>query len=404
MDMSLCVRCKGKNLCGEKSCIILDKFRSLQFIAKEFKQDLFASSPPSVFVGRYGYPFVNVGTLAPPIEGETSIYDAPSTWFEKQMKIDEIFNLRTSLINSRIKRSIFSRDKFLGQIQEIAISKKSLDVEIHYKKPIKVEVSVYDRAAPIGPVGELERLKICDNVSVSRKVDSVLNDELKAVESINYLYEHKIDENKLQKILSVGLFGLETNKKIVPTRWSITAVDDIIGKHLINEIKEYDFINEILLFSATFLGNHFEILLLPKEWSFENIEVWLPKNVWNPTSKQALAQDYENYYGRKSYAANITGAYYACRLAALEYLKEIKRQASVLILREISSDYNVPLGVWVIRETARGALRNKPVKFNTLHEALDSVGKRMAVPIETYKQKSWLLKEYKVQKSLKQFA
>ena len=38
------------------------------------------SSPPSVFVGSYGYPKVGVGPMLPPILGDTTVLDKPEEW------------------------------------------------------------------------------------------------------------------------------------------------------------------------------------------------------------------------------------------------------------------------------------------------------------------------------------
>ena len=41
---------------------------------------LSGSSPPSVFVGSYGYPKVGVGPMVPPIHGNTTLLDNPEKW------------------------------------------------------------------------------------------------------------------------------------------------------------------------------------------------------------------------------------------------------------------------------------------------------------------------------------
>ena len=46
------------------------------------------SSPPSVFVGSYGYPKVGVGPMVPPIHGNTTLLDSPESWLGKNL--DEI--------------------------------------------------------------------------------------------------------------------------------------------------------------------------------------------------------------------------------------------------------------------------------------------------------------------------
>jgi hypothetical protein len=57
---SLCIRCKGKGLCG-KPCKILNKFSSS---LPKPKVHFSGKSAPEIFVGRMGYPNVNSGILA----------------------------------------------------------------------------------------------------------------------------------------------------------------------------------------------------------------------------------------------------------------------------------------------------------------------------------------------------
>ena len=54
------------------------------------------SSPPSVFVGAYGYPKVQVGPMVPPIHGDTSVLDTPELWLGKSL--EDIVNYRLSLV------------------------------------------------------------------------------------------------------------------------------------------------------------------------------------------------------------------------------------------------------------------------------------------------------------------
>ena len=41
-------------------------------------------TPPSVFVGRHGYPKVNVGPMMSVGEGDISIMDRPEDWYNKK--------------------------------------------------------------------------------------------------------------------------------------------------------------------------------------------------------------------------------------------------------------------------------------------------------------------------------
>ena len=84
----------------------------------------------------------------------------------------------------------------------------------------------------------------------------------------------------------------------------------------------------------------------------------MPRAEFNVSDKIQYMTDYEPYSGRKRYAENCAGGFYSVRLAILEKLKKMRRQASVLALRFITGEYFAPLGVWVTRFAARRALKN----------------------------------------------
>ncbi|RLJ03311.1 MAG: hypothetical protein DRP08_03690, partial [Candidatus Aenigmatarchaeota archaeon] len=274
--------------------------------------------------------------------------------------------------------------------------KRPVTSEIILSKRPKIVVSLDTRMAPIGSSAKLKKIVITENTKISSKIEYVVGDDLKAEEQLTKLYK-LTDINQIQKIFSAGLLGKKTQKKIVPTRWSITATDDVISKNLIENIKKYPLINEYQIFENNYLGNYFLIILVPSLWSFEIMEFWKKNSVWNRRNEYFISQDYETYFGRKNYASNVTGGYYAARLGVAEYLNKIKRQASVLILRKISDEYFIPLGVWVVRETVRGCFNKKAIKFKNLEDVIKYTRK-----IPQWREKSWLLRQLK-QKTLKDY-
>ena len=227
-----------------------------------------------------------------------------------------------------------------------------------------------------------------------KKVDYLIGDgDNKAINSIVELHKSNVPISNINKILSAGLLGLKTQRKLVPTRWSITAVDDTISKDLLKKIRFYKEINEILVFTSEYNGNHYEILLIPGNFSFEVIEAEIKFNgvkFW---------QDYEGFQGRKNYADGVVGAYYTNRLALTEYLERIQRQSTAIFFREINN-YYAPLGVGILRETCRDAFSKTPEKFNNLEEAFSSIQSRLKLDVNIFREKSFLLKEYGKQKKL----
>ena len=112
--------------------------------------------------------------------------------------------------------------------------------------------------------------------------------------------------------------------------------------------------------------------------------------------------NYELIQGRKSYASNLAGAYYATRLPVLEYLQQTRRQAGALVFMEVYPEW-IPLGVWRFREICREALRRKPIILNTLGEALDEMENRLRLPLIRWLEKSEILRIFKTQTRLTQF-
>lgn len=363
---------------GDVKFEVIKKIADVNFKYKDLGKlsQINSISPPSVFIGsQLKYPLVNVGILSPVERDENAwLYDDEKYWADKDFGMKEVLQLRNSLLNSRFQaktQDARMNKKFVEIAKEIAIASKPVDVEIELKTRMRFRRDKDRVLTPHGMNAPLKQAKITSNVKVERKLDKVMNDELKATQGIEYLYKNNFNEYALNKILSVGVLGLKKNKKLVPTRWSITATDDTIGKILLKQVKNYKWIEDFELHFGEFLGNQYLILLFPSEWSFELIELYQPGSSWNPSNDVKASTDYESFSGRKEYAFATAGGYYATRLAILEYLNKLKRQASALVLRIETPTYWASLGVWVVRESVRKALKNK-MKFESREELIES--------------------------------
>ena len=365
-------------------------------------------SPPSVFVGsKLKYPLVNVGILSP-LEKEEQAwkYDAPKYWAENNFQIQEVIKLRNDLLNSRFQTKVQDvrlNKKFVEIAKDLAVSSTQVDVEIELKDRVIVGRDKDKVLTPHGMKAQLKRAEIVGNVKIDTKVDKVINDEIKASEGINILYKYSIDEYALSKILSVGVMGLKKDKKLVPTRWSITATDDIIGKNLLEKIKTYKWIENHELFFGEFMGNQYIILMFPNVWNYELFELYLPKSSWNPSNEIKASTDIEGFSGRKEYAFNTAGGYYATRLPILEYLESIKKQASVLVFRVETPSYWAALGVWVVRESVRKSLKNRKIFYSReeLLEGIRQIGKiKYNFDFADLLRRSKLLKQIQEEKKL----
>src|SRR3989304_3713180 len=159
----LCVACKGgKFLCGKTRCPLLVR---ANFYLKTMPLinglDVDGASPPSVFVGRIGYPYVYAGPMVPPVHEDTSFYDLPELWFGKS--IDEIVGFRSMLIRGthRVHVQRFEEaGKIMEQTQELALSANPVDVELALTKPPRRNLVLDDDVQPFGPSAPLRDFRV----------------------------------------------------------------------------------------------------------------------------------------------------------------------------------------------------------------------------------------------------
>jgi len=398
---SLCSVCRGhRRLCGKTICPILAKAEALMRVERSLSQEkIFGSSPPAVFVGSWNYPKVLAGPLVPPISLEdTSIMDMPELWIDKSFS--EILRYRFSLVRGKRFTDVKSAgnpSKILSTFQEIVMSSKPTDTEVWFNKKPKLSIVFSPREPPTGPSAFIKRAVLAENPQVPKPVDYVVADtDLKAEKGILRLYGSKINQRQITRMFSIGLLGAKRQRRLVPTEWSITAVDDILGRAIHKEILKHHWINKFMIFGHKALGNNVQILLFPSSWMFEAQEAWLISP--NPIP----GVNYELVHGRRSYAADLAGAYYAARLPVLEYLKQIRHQAGALVLMEVYPEW-IPLGVWRFREICREALRKQPIRFDTLEEALAVMENRLRLPLARWLERSEILRLLKSQTRLTKF-
>ena len=367
-------------------------------------KDIEGASPPSVFIGRIGYPNVYAGPLVPPVQGDTSMYDLPELWFGKSM--DEIVAFRSMLVRGkqRVHVQKFSEaGAVIDKTRELALAVKPVDVEMLLTKKPHGNIFMSDEVQPFGPSAPIRDLRM-GTTAWDHHIENVYSDtDLKAVPAVVELYGKGVFETKIQRAFSVGAFGMEKNRRFVPTRWSITAVDDIISKYLMEKVRQFPEINEYRIYESRYLDNIFEVLMIPRQWSYEAIEAWYPGTVWNPNGKQVVMfGDWESYEKRTTYA-QIGGCYYAARLAVSELLVKEQRQATVIVLREAHPGYIMPVGVWQVRENVKNAMRQKPLLYNTLNEALQRIANQFRIPLESWVRESHLIRNTLFQRRITDF-
>jgi hypothetical protein len=399
-----CEVCKGNRLYCVRNpakCPIFLRAKKLVDIEKMVdRTSFYGASPPAVFLGSYGYPQIMTGPLVPVIaESKPEILDSPDLWLDLPM--DQLIGYRMSLVRGKISMKVQNAknpSKLLSTMQEIALSNKATDTELLLKKKPHLSLNVLPRSPPHGPSGTIEKMSLTSNPSVPKPVDRIVYDtDLPATNGAFTLYQNGIAQQQITRMFSIGLLGTSRTRKLVPTEWSITAIDDILARNLRHKIFTYPQIDQFQIYGAKGHGNNVQILLLPSAWMFEALEGWLLN------SQPEVYSDYELTKGRRDYPSNIAGAYHATRLPVMEHLDRVRRHAGAIVFLEVTKEW-VPLGVWRFRELARRAFQGPIVEKETFDMALFEILKRLQIPREYWLRASRITTHFKKQSSLDVYA
>ena len=385
-------------MCGINPCPLLAEVRNrLPVVEPTSIAEMVGPSPPQLFVGRYGYPDVRAGPsaswlsendseLAPSATGD------PADLFGRPL--EEVAARHANLITGGQRMKVQEAQRpgqMLETTQEIAMAAHSVDVELDFASPILIGRSpTFDSmSTPLGPTGEVLRAEVVGHPSIPRKVDSIAGEtDLLTTDAMDELSASSIGEAHISRLLSSGVLGRESARRLVPTRWSITATDDMLGKRLWRRARDLPSIDKVLVYEATYLDNRFHIILTPGIWAFHMLEAWTRGSLWSDSG--GVIGDWEEMKPRVKYADRITGAYYAARLGVLEHMLSVGRSGACLIWRDIGEGYWAPVGVWLIRETVREAMKQPPKQFDSLKEAVDYVGPRVSSSDDL--RNSWFVK------------
>lgn len=348
--------------------------------------ELDGSSPPSIFIGSAGYPKVYAGPLITPDHGDTGVYDTPESWIPAQKSQEEIIGYRLSLV--RGKRLVETTDihsRFVSQLQEIVLSDTSVESEAAFLE-VPTGFSLSEEHAPFGPSAPIERLS-CEPVRWNHHLEQTFYDtDLPARDAVIALHRNWVPFSAIQKAFSAGTMGNGKNRHLVPTRWSITAVDSTLADHLYNQVKTFSPIDTWRVHEFSSLHNRYAVILTPTGWQYE----WTEAFIRVLGNEKLVFSDSEIKRPKTEYSS-VGGCYYSCKMAVLEALLRERKQAGAIVLREATEGY-VPLGVFNVRENVRHAMLTKGKEFETFKDAFSYVSGNMTLEPERFIRSGRLLR------------
>lgn len=401
---ALCENCKrnGRVWCPHHAAL---EIRAR--LSGSLKREMFGPTPPNIFVGHNFYPNVYWG----PLVSEKHAEDDPSKMYG--MSLEKIIEARASMVRGMKRSAVKGESRMLDEAQQTVMSIKPVDAEARFSKTPVFSIEFDDVSHPMGASAPIEMFKVADNPVIPKKVDELHEEGVLAQHALAELLLEGFDVHYLSKLLTSGILGARENRKLVPTKWAITATDDIAAKQYLESIRDCRELETPLVYSNEYLENRFEILLLPGNWEYEQFEAALTKELeqlkmrraeaaslryssaawadWKYDGRVNISEEHELFGGRKVYAESQGGGYYAARFGVCEALYRMKRQARAIVFREIGIGYSVPVGVWEVRENVRHAFMKPPERFENRERALAHLAGKLAVPIKEYVKRSRVL-------------
>ena len=366
----------------------LKKLTSSMYIpSREMGLQIDGSSPPSVFVGSWNYPQVFAGPMIAPLHGDTMIMDRPESWLPEKKTQEEIIKYRLNLVRGKQRVKVTNlHNRFIGKLQDIALSSGSLESRAEFQKAPSGATFSHDHA-PFGPSAHLEQLEIGNSRWEQHLEKAYYDDDLRAAEAVSHLHEMGLPFSSIEKAFSLGSFGMGKRRRLVPTRWAITACDSTLASRLLYKVRAFEPIDCCQVREFSSLNNYYAVLLLPTAWQYE----WMEAFLHILENEELIFSDYENNAGKKGYS-RVGGCYYSCKMAVLEALAQEKKQAGAIVLREAYPGY-VPLGVFNVRENVRNAMCQQGQEFESMNAALQHISARLELPIKRFIEQSDLLQE-----------
>ena len=354
--------------------------------SREIDRRMEGSTPPSVFIGSWNYPKVYAGPLIAPVKEECGIMDTPESWIPAGWSQEDILSCRLGLVRGKRLQDVNCvDDAHATRLQEIALSAGSIESEASFaERPVATTFS--EEHTPFGPSAHLVEFRAESSRFEPHLERCYYDSDLPASEAIFDLHRDGVPFSSIQKALSAGALGCGQRRRLVPTRWSITACDTTLAGRFLSRVRQNSLIDAVRVHEFASLNNHYAVILIPTPWQYEWMEAFLHIR----GEEELLFSDHEEFRGKKDYSS-VGGCYYSCKMALLESMERQGVQAGAIVLREARKGY-IPMGVFNVRENVRQAMLQPYREFEDLGSALADLSSRMTLPMERFLGESTLLR------------
>ena len=139
---------------------LLRYYYRVKMLSLTSKTELVGSSPTDLFIGRFGYPYVNIGPLVPPEFGDTSILGTPERWHS--MSIEDIVGMRSKLVRGlyRTKVQNVENGRIEELVRDLALAERPAEAELSFSSKPFVKMTLKDEVEPFGPSARIRQFDL----------------------------------------------------------------------------------------------------------------------------------------------------------------------------------------------------------------------------------------------------
>ncbi len=356
----LCPRCRGRGWCGRDRCVwnaVISRVR------ERLRGDV-EGYVRTAHVTWRGYPRVYAAPgLGPPVPDEAETL--------ADLNFERVVEVSGTTLRKGERRHAREPYDLSDQNVEAAVSGRPVEGTLTVERT----VSGPESSPFVGPLVE-GSLEVDGTPRVPRPLERMHEDEVKAREAVaELILEKGLDENLVARALSLGLLGIE--RKLVPTRWAVAAVDSMVSEELLPRVRELPPADDWVVLRGELYGNEMWVLAGPGPYSLRLVEVYVPGAPWS-SDEVTVLEDREGPHRPMREPRETGGAFLAVRTAVLEGMIEEGRSRSVTVIRVVKPEYPIPLGAWVIREAVRRA--EEVGRFEDGDEVLGFLSERLKGP------------------------
>jgi hypothetical protein len=249
------------------------------------------------------------------------------------------------------------------KLQKLALSVSKIDLDIECASPPRQGLQQLPGQLPAGPIVDATSLDIASEPEISTVAERITQRDIPSSEAIWKLMDYEYTLDQIARLMSVGLLGKTSNRRMVPTRSAYKAVIDSYVNRSIMELLDRPIDSKFSIGTVEIHGDVFTIFTQPGMARVDYLRL--------ERSSRGVERS-SDFEGMKNLATDAKTSVYAdhARFEAYEKLNERRRTSHVTVFHLARNPSNNMLGPWLARAGVREAFCSEKITFDSRENAM----------------------------------